>query len=184
MVISRHCIMMELRQARRTLTLELAGQTAKFGLATFAIVTLLIINSNLRQLIICLGADGGGVARATPSRALTTPAASCQKHRFGQVTSLELDCCNSSVTIRSDGVLLVDYSHASSFVEWIRKCRRRDCSYKLNPGRGDCPKISRFGSDFLCLNGSQHVVYGAFGGFRLSDGDTYHAVSLLANECL
>ena len=176
---------MELRDARRALRLELVGQTAKVGFATFAVVTLLIINSNLRQLVFCLGADE--VPRRTTSsgsRHTTAAPHACHRHSFGQVTSLELVCCNGTVSLRGDGMLLVDYSDGTLFVDWIKTCWQRECSYKLNVSRRDCPKLSRFGSDFLCLNTTRHIVYGVFGGYRLSDGDSHLAVSLIANDCL
>lgn len=175
---------MELRRVRESLCGELVQQSTKLGFATIAIVTLLVINSNLTRLVHCLG----GVANEAPLARSRLghgpkPLRFCPKLRFGQVTSLELRCCNGTVSVKGDGQPLIEYRNGSRFIDWIRACRRRTCAYISVAGSVDCPRRSRFGSNVLCLNATSHIAYGTFGGYRLSPGDTFQTVINIADTC-
>jgi len=178
---------MQLRQVRESVCLAMAGQTAKLFFATLGVITLLVINNNLKTLIHCLQ-NTELSARPFPRwrPPLPPPAvnATCEARLFGQVSNMALDCCDRPrLQLTADGVVLAQYKDRTAFVSWLSACHARKCHYALTDDSRGCPKRSSFGHHYLCLNQTRHIVYGSFGGFRLSDGDAFQSVVTIVSDC-
>jgi len=167
---------------RRSVCVELVGQSVKLGFASFAVITLVLINNNVGTLVRCLGGKQS-VGIASEVKTATTKAHSqCLTYSYGQEMLLELSCCNSSLTLKADGTPIVYYESSHDYVSWLSDCYKQNCDSTLV--RSHCIKISRFDSTYLCLNDTGHVQYGVFGGLRLSNDDSYQTVANIVLLCL
>ena len=170
-------------EVKKSLSLELCKQATQLGFGATALAILVLINSNIHQLVICMMKEPiDHVITAPPSYR------NCSSHSFpGHVDLRIVMCEQSTLTFHLDGSVLRLYSarEAKDLRDWLRRCTREDykdlCHFNKTSNLHCYNKSSIFKSDYLCFNDSFKRDYLVIGGFRLTTQETDNVISYLAS---
>ena len=154
-------------EPQRRLSIEPLKQSIKLGLGAMALIVLVLINSNIHELVLCLMKNPiDKVVVAPPS---LSPNCTSRSFRHG----LAVDICQgedtSMVAFYLKDTILRSYSDAEAtrLVDWLRRCTGPDYrqACPLYPSSNPkCPSYSLLNSlDYIChLNDSSYLVINRF----------------------
>ena len=170
-----------MERLQRSACWETGSQAAKLGFGTCAVIILILINSNVHQLVNCV------TSQLIPAEA--EAARSCVQMRVGHKIPLLLECCPSEPRLRLEAVdsvvLAYNRGNASSFIHWLTACAyvTTECPLRQPSRPTHCAFITILHDSYLCLNSSHSLQYAVFGGMRFDIGDSISIVRSIPTSC-
>lgn len=170
--------MIKLERLERSACWELGQQIFKAGFASCAVIALILINSNIHQLVACI--------KGTP---IAPPQSPCNERTF-VIPSLNttVKCCEHKlVKIVENGRTLTVYENqqVSQVLDWLNHCYNyeNECNMTVFKDKTECKYVSKQGRNMLCFDQNGHLSYIVLNGFRMHKLIGQSIFSFLATMC-
>ena len=171
---------------QRPLSVELFKQRIKLALGATALVVLVLINSNIHQMVLCL-------MRAPLDKVMVSPPPlmpNCTRHTFRHGLDLRVDVCRGEetgmVAFYLENAILRSYSLEDStrLVDWLRRCTGHDfllvCPL-YSSSMPDCTYYSPLNpNDFICYRNT--TMYLVINRFRFSKKESMNVLAFILQK--
>jgi hypothetical protein len=174
---------MNIDAARKSLCCEIGSQTAKASFGVCAVITLVLINNNLHQLVSCLSKP---IADSQPTNQPPLHHATPQNCNASSIGRGTLECCPTTIRLYYSNRIVFAYSRTSApqIAGWLKACHKDMCPISFDTGRHNCIAASRWSRrDYLCFDDHKNITFGVLSGVRFNARDIHAILDFVTNRC-
>ena len=187
---------MQLKRIQESACWQTGEQSLKLMFGVAAVITLILINSNVHDLVTCLSSQTSTQSLlATSTQHLLArsseklPASDsnpplywtdCTVERVNESLPVTLTFCDSAagpgIRVQFDGDEIAHYVHprSTALAVWMRKCGTQlteACPHVPYPPASGCSAVSFHDADFICYDSASRLRYLLMGHVRFPKPD-------------